>query len=236
MRARHPGSNLELPLGAGTRLLFAGERHRFTRHEPAIDTDDRGVSGHVVTEAFVETDVLRFVGLEVREHPRLIEALAVVGQQHAANAPALEVGIDRDRTEMRVRPGRVELYPRRHPAAQPRRGSPGHQERRRQSEALTGRRLAMARISRSGDTDETITIPRPDDRSTIQPQQTRKATMKDSHSPLRILPDGDDLERIIAHAPRREERRRLQLLAAERSYFDALETRHGRPGDQLRRW
>jgi hypothetical protein len=87
----------------------------------------------------------------------------------------------------------------------------------------------MARISRSGDTDETITIPRPDDRSTIQPQQTRKATMKDSHSPLRILPDGDDLERIIAHAPRREERRRLQLLAAERSYFDALETRHGRP-------
>jgi hypothetical protein len=38
----------------------------------------------------------------------------------------LEVGIDRDRTEMRVWLGRVVFGPSRHPAAEPGCGSPGH--------------------------------------------------------------------------------------------------------------
>jgi hypothetical protein len=41
--------------------------------------------------------------------------------------------------------------------------------------------------------------------------------MHESQSPFWILADGDDLQRIVAHGSRSEERRSLQLLAVERS-------------------
>jgi hypothetical protein len=75
----------------------------------------------------------------------------------------------------------------------------------------------VAWLSRGGDTDEPVAVPRPDSRSSIQPQQTREAAMHESQSPFWILADGDDLQRIVAHGSRSEERRSLQLLAVERS-------------------
>jgi hypothetical protein len=41
--------------------------------------------------------------------------------------------------------------------------------------------------------------------------------MHESQTPFWILADGDDLQRIVAHSSRREERRSLQLRAVERS-------------------
>jgi hypothetical protein len=75
----------------------------------------------------------------------------------------------------------------------------------------------VAWLGRGSDTDEPIAVPRPDGRSSIQPQQTREAAMHESQTPFWILADGDDLQRIVAHSSRREERRSLQLRAVERS-------------------
>ena len=75
----------------------------------------------------------------------------------------------------------------------------------------------MAWLGCGSDTDEPIAVPRPDSRSSIQSQQTREAAMHESQSPFWILADGDNLQRIVAHGSRRQERRSLQLLAVERS-------------------
>jgi hypothetical protein len=75
----------------------------------------------------------------------------------------------------------------------------------------------VAWLGRGSDADEPIAVPRSKSHTSIQPQQTREAAMHESQTPFWILADGDDLQRIVAHGSRREERRSLQLRAVERS-------------------
>jgi hypothetical protein len=86
--------------------------------------------------------------------------------------------------------------------------------------------LAPPRFGGISDTHEAVAIPRAKRLAPRQGQETREHAVHHSDAALGVVADGRDMERVVAHPSRGDERRRLQLLALDRTHFDIPEHCH----------
>jgi hypothetical protein len=196
------GCRVRYPFGIELDNRGRTGRLRPAPHEPVRDPDHLGLVDDLVAEALVEGHVLGLVRLEIPDGARLVQTAAVLDHDPRADPLPLEVGVDRERTQVRVRLRGIVVGPDLEPArdADERSGAERHQ-RRQDAELLAEARLTAAGWSHAGDPDDHALAPRLERRlGGRDAKQAAEHALEAATPLLRIVAEGRPVERVVAHA------------------------------------
>lgn len=128
-------------------------------HEPVGHADYSLLGDDLEPEPRVEPNIVLRLGLQVARQVRLVKVSAVGVKYLRTDASALEMGVNPQRTKVRVRLFRVKFAPRRRQADRAQEGTwTSREHRRNEPEALSIRGLASARGRDAGHRDDGLAI------------------------------------------------------------------------------